>query len=128
MTLSCRVGTLAWCPQSCILASGSRDRKIFLQDVKVKGSFNSGRESRSSVSLVSPYRSCHSGPLPLYNSREEKINSVFDEANTIQMSSYPAYKPFGHSVFDDVDLPYSVCTDYIKMIKQLMLAGLLYRR
>jgi len=77
-----RVGTLAWSPQSSILASGSRDRKILLHDVKIKGNF----ESKGSSPFYSPYKSHsspfssrrHSLPVPIYSSRESKIDNVFE--------------------------------------------------
>lgn len=81
-----RVGALAWSPQSSILASGSRDRRILLQDVKVKGTFDPMSPASSPYYAHSPYHSCsspfsrrHSSPVPLYASREAKISSVLQD-------------------------------------------------
>lgn len=96
------MGTLAWSPQSSILASGSRDRKILLQDVKVKGNFDSAGSP-----FYSPYRSRtspfssrrHSSPAPIYSSREQKINSVF-ESGTVNLAAMPS--PASPGMFVDL--------------------------
>lgn len=100
MSVVYRVGTLAWSPQSSILASGSRDRRVLLQDVKIKGSFDSAVSSPfySPGSRASPFSSSrrHSAPTPTYSSRACKIDSVFESSsNFAAISSFAS--PFGMS-------------------------------
>lgn len=45
-----RVGTMAW--SSTLLASGSRDRNILLQDIRVRGYTSSGSSAASSNSSM----------------------------------------------------------------------------
>ena len=89
----CRVGALAWSAQSSILASGSRDRKILLQDVRVRGNF-SPLISPSVSPYYSPYSSTRrfSSPVALHNSREAEMTRVFSTRpkSVLPMSGYAA--------------------------------------
>ena len=55
-----RVGTIAW--STTVLASGSRDRNIYLQDVRVPGGTNGSSERSSNTRLNRPIRSTNAIP------------------------------------------------------------------
>ena len=57
-----RVGTIAW--TSTVLASGSRDRNIYLQDVRVPGGSSGSSERSSNARLTRPLRSTSAAPPP----------------------------------------------------------------
>ena len=81
-----RVGTMAW--SSTLLASGSRDRNIYLQDIRVRGSANNSNNNTSSNSGNSVYNMTMSRSRDSYIEEEYAHNMVSEIAfSRTQMDS-----------------------------------------